>query len=156
MKKLLLAAAAAVTLSGAGFSQMMGGMHDMMGGQGGMMGQPPSQMQPYGYYPYMGMMPMMGMRGMMPMMHGMMGMGGMMPMMGMGGMGMMGMMQDPETMKIIQQHMMKCRKELMQKLAKRPSMAERMLRMMTMHPEAFKEAIKKNPELKKKLKEMLK
>ena len=143
MKKLLLATAAVVVLSGAGFSQMMGGM---MGQQGGMMGQP------YGYYPSMGGM------GMMPMMHGMMGMGGMMPgMMGMGGMGMMGMMQDPETMKLVQEHMMKCRKELMQKLAKRHNvMAERMLRMMTMHPDAFKEAIKKNPELKKKLKELLK
>lgn len=135
MKKLLLATAAVLTLSGAGFPQMMGGM--MMGGQGGMMGQP--------FYPYM-MMPMM------PMMHGMMGMGGMgmMPMMG------MGMMQDPETMKIVREHMMKCRKELMQKLAKRPSTAERMLRMMTMHPEAFREALKKNPELKNKLKELLK
>ncbi len=140
MKKLLLAAAAAVALSGAGFSQMMG---DMMGQQGGMMmGQPQT------------FMPMMGCMG-CGMMR-MMGMGGMMPMMGMGGMGMMGMMQDPETMKIVQEHMMKCRKELMQKLAKRPSMAERMLHMMTMHPEAFKEAIKKNPELKKKLKELLK
>ena len=118
MKKFLLATVAVVTLSGMGFSQMIGGM---MG-------------QPYGYYPSMG---------------------GIMPMMGMGGMGMMGMMQDPETMRIVQQHMMKCRKELMQKLAKRPSMAERMLHMMTMHPEAFKEAIKKNPELKKKLKELL-
>ena len=133
MKKFLLATVAVVTLSGMGFSQMIGGM---MG-------------QPYGYYPSMGGM------GMMPMMHGMMGMGGIMPMMGMGGMGMMGMMQDPETMRIVQQHMMKCRKELMQKLAKRLSMAERMLHMMTMHPEAFKEAIKKNPELKKKLKELL-
>ncbi len=141
MKKLLLAATAAVVLSGAGFSQMMGGM---MGQQGGMMGQP--QM----------FMPMMGCMG-CGMMR-MMGMGGMMPgMMGMGGMGMMGMMQDPETMKIVQEHMMKCRKELMQKLAKRHNvMAERMLRMMTMHPEAFKEALRKNPELKKKLKELVK
>ncbi len=112
MKKLLLATAVAVALSGAGFSQMMGGM---MGQQGGMMGQP--QM----------FMPMMG------------------------------MMQDPETMKIVQEHMMKCRKELMQKLAKKHNMmAERMLYMMTMHPDAFKEALKKNPELKKKLKELLK
>ncbi len=132
MKRLLLATATAVALSGAGFSQMMGGM---MGQHGGMM-------QPYGYYPPMGMMPMM---------HGMMGMGGMMPMMG------MGMMMDPETMKIVREHMMKCRKELMQKLSKRHDlMAERMLRMMTMHPESFKKALKKNPELKKKLKEMLK
>ncbi len=69
MKKLLLATATALSLSGAGFSQMMGGMHDMMGGQGGMMGQPPPQMQPYQPYyyyyyptpyPYM-MMPMMPM-----------------------------------------------------------------------------------------------
>ena len=141
MKKLLLATAAVVVLSGAGFSQMMGGM---MGQQGGMMGQPQT------------FMPMMGCMG-CGMMR-MMGMGGMMPgMMGMGGMGMMGMMQDPETMKLVQEHMMKCRKELMQKLAKRHNvMAERMLRMMTMHPDAFKEAIKKNPELKKKLKELLK
>ncbi|WP_457601653.1 hypothetical protein [Hydrogenivirga sp.] len=140
MKKLLLAATAVLTLTGAGFSQMMGGM---MGGQGGM--QSPQTF-----------MPMMGCMG-CGMMRGMMGMGGMgmMPMMGMGGMGMMGMMQDPETMKIVREHMMKCRKELMQKLAKRPTMAERMLHMMTMHPEAFKEALKKNPELKKKLKEML-
>ncbi|EDP75938.1 hypothetical protein [Hydrogenivirga sp. 128-5-R1-1] len=141
MKKLLLATAAVVVLSGVGFSQMMGGM---MGQQGGMMGQPQT------------FMPMMGCMG-CGMMR-MMGMGGMMPgMMGMGGMGMMGMMQDPETMKLVQEHMMKCRKELMQKLAKRHNvMAERMLRMMTMHPDAFKEAIKKNPELKKKLKELLK
>ena len=137
MKKLALAVLTAVALSGSGFSQMMGQ-------QGGMMGQ--HQM----------FMPMMGCMGcgMMKMM----GMGGMMPgMMGMGGMGMMGMMQDPETMKIVQEHMMKCRKELMQKIAKRHNvMAEKMLRMMTMHPEAFKEALKKNPELKKKLKELVK
>ena len=132
MRKLLLATAVAVALSGVGFSQMMGGM---MGQQGGMMGQP--QM----------FMPMMGCMG-CGMMR-MMGMGGMMPM--------MGMMQDPETMKIVQEHMMKCRKELMQKLAKKHNMmAERMLYMMTMHPDAFKEALKKNPELKKKLKELLK
>jgi len=140
MKKFLLATAVALTLSGAGFSQMMGGM---MGQQGGMMGQPQT------------FMPMMGCMG-CGMMR-MMGMGGMMPMMGMGGMGMMGMMQDPETMKMVREHMMKCRKELMQKLAKRSDMmAERMLHMMTMHPESFKKALKKNPELKKKLKEMLK
>lgn len=53
--------------------------------------------------------------------------------------------------------MLKCRKELMQKLSKRSNvMAERMLHMMTMHPEAFREALEKNPELKKKLKEVLK
>ena len=132
MKKLLLATAAAVMLSGAVFSQRMGGMMDQQQG-GMMMGQP--QM----------FMPMMGCMGC-----------GMMSMMGMGGMGMMGMMQDPEAMKIVQEHMMKCRKELMQKLAQRPSMAERMLRMMTMHPQAFKEALNKNPELKKKLKELVK
>ena len=64
---------------------------------------------------------------------------------------------DPETMKIVREHMMKCRKELMQKLSKRHDlMAERMLRMMTMHPESFKQVLKRNPELKRKLKEMLK
>lgn len=131
MKKLFLGVLALVLAGSTAYSQMMG-QH------GGMM-------QPYGYYPSMGMMPMM---------HGMMGMGGMMPMMGMGG---MGMMMDPETTKIVREHMMKCRKELMSKLAKRHDlMAERMLRMMTMHPESFKKALKKNPELKKKLQEMLK
>ncbi len=124
MKRLLLSAVAVLSLSGIGFSQMMGGM----------MGKP--QM----------MMPMMGCMGC-----------GMMQMMGMGMMPMMGMMMDPETMKVMQEHMIKCRKELMEKLAKKHSlMAERMIRMMVMHPEAFKEAIKKNPELKKKLEELLK
>jgi hypothetical protein len=140
MKKLILSALAVSILSATGFSQMMEDMHeDSMAGQGGM--------QPYGYYiPQPMMMPMM----MMPMMMGMSG--------GMMGMGGMGMMQDPEIMKIIQEHRMKCRKELMKKLAKRgsSSMAERMLRMMTMHPEAFKEALRKNPQLKKKLEELLK
>jgi len=137
MKRFLLTAVALLTLGGTGFSQMM--MMEDREGNMPMMG-----MQPY--------YPMGGMMGMMPMM-----MMPMMPMMGMGGMGMMGMMQDPETMRIVRKHMMKCRKELMQKLAKRPTaMAERMLRMMAMHPEAFKEALEKNPELKEKLRELLK
>jgi len=74
------------------------------------------------------------------------------PMMGMGG---MMMMHDPETQKIIKEHMIKCRKELMKKLAARPSTMERMLHMMIMHPESFKEVIKKNPELRDKLRELL-
>ena len=60
MKKLILATATALSLSGAGFSQMMGGMHNMMG-------QLPFQMQPYQPYyfypmpyPYV-MVPMMPM-----------------------------------------------------------------------------------------------
>ncbi len=145
MKKLLLVVTVAAMLSGIGFSQMMEGMQGMMGGQGGMMQQPmqPMMMQPYGYY-YQPMMPMM----MMPMMGGMMGMGGM---------GMMGMMmQDPETMKIIREHRRKCMRELMKKLAKRTPAVERMMHMMLMHPEAVREVLRKNPELKKKMKELLK
>ena len=70
--------------------------------------------------------------------HPMMGMGGMMmhphgyhPMMGMGG---MMMMYYPETQKIAIEHM---------------------LRMMIMYPKSFKEVIKKNPELRDKLRELL-
>jgi len=108
MKKLLFATAAALTLSGAGFSQMMGGMHEMMGGQGGMMGQPPSQpyqpYQPYYYYyypsPYM-MMPMMP-------------------------------MHDPRWM------------------------VENAIRYLIYNKSFVKEVLKKNPQLKKELKELLK
>jgi len=53
------------------------------------------------------------------------------PMMGMGG---MMMMHYPETQKIAIEHM---------------------LRMMIMYPKSFKEVIKKNPELRDKLRELL-
>ena len=89
-------------------------------------------MQPYGYYPPMGMMPMMGMRPMMPPMMMGMPMHMMMPMMG------MGPMMPPMMM------------------MQNPVFIERMLYMITMHPEAFKEALKRNPELKKKLQELIK
>ncbi len=133
MKKFVIGFITGLTLLvGSSQAQMMGGM-----------------MQPYGYYPPMGgmgMMPMMGMRGMMP---GMMGMGmmgmpmmpmmmGMMPMMGMGPMMPPYAYQPPMPMMAS------------------PVFMERMLYMMTMHPEAFKQVLKRNPELKRKLKEMLK
>ncbi len=72
-------------------------------------------------------------------------------------MGMMVMPHDPETMKLIQEHKKKCKKELMQKLAQKRSkaMAEHMLRMMAMHPEAFKKVIQENPQLKEKLRELV-
>ena len=84
-------------------------------------------------------------------------MGGMMPMMGMGGMGMMPMMKDPETMMIVREHYMKCQRELMEKLSKKKSgyMTQMMLMMLAQNPQALKEALKNNPELKKKLKEAL-
>jgi hypothetical protein len=91
-------------------------------------------MQPYGYY-YQPMMPMM-----MPMM--------------MGGMGMM-MMHDPEVMKIIREHQMQCRRELMKKLASRPTFIEKVIHIMIMNPEAVRETLKKNPELKEKIQELL-
>ncbi|RLJ70324.1 hypothetical protein BCF55_0592 [Hydrogenivirga caldilitoris] len=62
------------------------------------------------------------------------------------------MMQDQEMRKLMMEHMQKCREQMMND----PRVHERMLHMLTMHPEAFKEAIKKNPELKKKLQELLK
>ncbi len=127
MKKFLITAAALVLSAGSVFSQMMGGMHSW-----GMM------QQPYGYY-YQPMMPMM----MMPMMMGGM-MGGMM------------MMHDPETMKIIREHQLQCKKELMKKLASRPTFIEKMMHIMVMHPDAVKKALEKNPELKEKMRELLK
>ena len=119
---------------------MMGMMGGMMGGQG--------QMMPYGYM-------------LVPIQPGMMG--GMMPMMGMMGgmmnpMGMMygSMMSDPKLRKIITEHQKKCKEELMKKLSKHPSFAERLINMLVMHPEAVKKALKKNPALKKKLEEIVK
>ncbi|MDQ7039264.1 MAG: hypothetical protein Q9N26_08765 [Aquificota bacterium] len=98
----------------------------MMGGQMG-----PMMMMPYGYY--MPMMPMM----MMPMMGGMM------------------MMQDPETMKIIREHQMQCKRELMRKLATRPAFIEKMIHILVMNPDAVKRTLEKNPELKEKMRELL-
>ncbi len=136
MKKFLLSAAL-MAFTAPSFSQMMGGMHGGSG-MGGQMG--PMMMPPYGYY-YQPMMPMM----MMPMM-----MGGMM-----GNMGMMGMMHDPEAMKIIREHQMQCRRELMKKLAARPKFIEKMIHIMLMHPEAVKETLNKNPKLKQKMEELI-
>ncbi len=129
MKKFIFATAATLTLAGFGFSQMMGGMHEMMKNREGMMKQAPHPMHPYYYYYYP--MPYPYMMPMPPMMMGMPMMPMMMPMMRMGPMMPHMMMQNPVFI-------------------------ERMLHMMTMHPEAFKEALKRNPELKKKLQELLK
>ncbi|GAB6065893.1 hypothetical protein JCM9492_09850 [Aquifex pyrophilus] len=91
-------------------------------------------------------------------MHG--GMGSQMMMQGSMGMQdhmMYMMMQDPEVRRIMREHMMKCRRELMEKLAKlrAEKFANMMLQMIEMHPEAFKKALKENPELRKKMKELL-
>jgi len=129
MRRTLLTGLTAVLLSVPAFSQMMGGMHGGMGGQMGPM------MMPYGYY--MPMMPMM----MMPMMGGMMG-------------GMM--MHDPEVMKIVREHQMQCKRELMKKLATRPAFIEKMIHILVMNPEAVKKTLEKNPKLRGKLQELLK
>jgi len=73
------------------------------------------------------------------------------------GMGMSMIPNDPQTRQLVMEHMRKCRQELMMKLMRErgPQMAERMLMMMSMHPEAFKKALENNPQLKKKLKELL-
>ena len=130
MKKFIFAIIVTLTFAGFSFSQMMGEMHEMMKNREGMMRQAPYFMQPYYYYyypsPYPYMMPMPHMVMGMPMMHMMM------PMMGMGPM---------------MPHMM----------MQNPIFIERMLYMLiTKHPEAFKEALKRNPELKRKLEELVK
>ncbi len=103
------------------------GFTQMMGGMYG-----PVMMFPYGYY-YQPMMPMM-----------------------MGGMGYTGLMQDPEIMNIIREHQMECKRELMKKLAARPKFIEKMISIMLMYPEAVKETLRENPELKRRMEELLK
>jgi hypothetical protein len=76
---------------------------------------------------------------------------------GHGSMGMMMMMmQDPELRKIIMEHRRKCMRELMEKISARPSFQERLIRMLLKHPDAAKQVLEENPDLKKGLEELLK
>jgi len=65
------------------------------------------------------------------------------------------MMQDPELRKIIREHRKKCMQELMEKLHSRPAFQEKMIRMILRHPEAARKALENNPELRERLKELL-
>ena len=65
------------------------------------------------------------------------------------------MMHDPELRKIIREHRKKCMQELMEKLHSRPAFQERMIRMILKHPEAARKALENNPELRKRLEELL-
>jgi hypothetical protein len=168
MKKFLLVAVAGLAL-GSSSAQPPSDVHSphhqgqgkAQSQQGQMQGM---MMPPFGYmiipFPQtmMGQRGMMG--GMMPMM-GMMGMGGMGMMGGMGQMGPTGMlrhqiMSDPKLRKLIEDHQKKCKQELIKKLSQHPSFIEKLVNVIAMHPEAVREALKRNPELRNKLKEILK
>jgi len=69
---------------------------------------------------------------------------------------MMFMMQDPEIRKIVREHRKKCMRELMEKLTATPSVQKRLINMMLSNPEAVREVLKNNPELKRRLEELLK